>query len=87
MLAPRLPDRGDGGRGRRAEDVLYVYCSKQCQVAAWKGGHKQECAGLKFDKIMEVFNSSNGMRDAAKMEEEGLAVAGALRSVWPVKAG
>ena len=76
-----------GGLKTCSKCRLASYCSKQCQVAAWKGGHKQECAGLKFDKIMEVFNSSNGMRDAAKMEEEGLAVAGALRGVWPVKAG
>ena len=23
-----------------------LYCSKACQRAAWKGGHKQECAGI-----------------------------------------
>ena len=24
-----------------------VYCSKACQVAGWKGGHKQECERLR----------------------------------------
>ena len=26
-----------------------VYCSKACQVAGWKGGHKQECERLRSE--------------------------------------
>ena len=24
-----------------------IYCSKECQVRGWKGGHKQECERLR----------------------------------------
>jgi hypothetical protein len=26
------------------------YCSKTCQTAAWKAGHKRECAGKQQSK-------------------------------------
>ena len=29
---------------------MVAYCSRDCQVAHWKGGHKQECKGLAEDR-------------------------------------
>ena len=59
-----------------------VYCSRTCQKAAWKGGHKQECEELQQERRLQVcmkileLHSSDKHRDVVKMAEEGLAVAG-----------
>ena len=69
-----------------------VYCSRACQKAAWKGGHKQECKELQQERQLQVcrkiqeLQSSNKLhkhRDVVKMAEEGLAAAGELRSAMP----
>ena len=33
-----------GATARCAKCKVIVYCSRECQVAAWKGGHKKLCA-------------------------------------------
>ena len=75
-----------------------VYCSRACQKAAWKGGHKQECEALQQKQECEVLqqerqmqvtfkiaelNASNKPSDVVKMAEEGLLVAEELRSARP----
>ena len=66
-----------------------VYCSRACQKAAWKGGHKQECEELQQERQLQVcmkieeLQSSRKDRDVVKMAEEGLALAGELRSARP----
>ena len=42
-----------------------VYCSKACQVAGWKGGHKQEC-----ERLLGHFHSGQGEHDKAIEEHE-----------------
>ena len=32
-----------------------VYCSRACQKAAWKGGHKLECEELQQERQMQVY--------------------------------
>ena len=32
---------------------LVVYCSKECQLAAWSGGHKVQCQPMKRADILE----------------------------------
>ena len=31
------------------------YCSKGCQVASWKGGHKHECKALQEESRQRVY--------------------------------
>ena len=75
-----------------------TYCSKQCQVSAWKDGHKQECKALQEERQQRVsaafaphgtatvlmkLSDEGNHRGVVKMAEEGLAVAGAQRSARP----
>ena len=41
-----------------------VYCSKACQVAGWKGGHKQEC-----ERLREGAEAGRGGRGGAALQE------------------
>ena len=75
-----------------------AYCSKACQVAAWKGGHKQECKALQEERQQRVsaafaphgtatvlmkLSDEGNHRGVVKMAEEGLAVAGEVRRARP----
>ena len=46
-----------------------VYCSKACQVAGWKGGHKQEC-----ERLREGAEAGGGGSGGAVAQEALLAV-------------
>jgi len=41
-----------------------VYCSKACQVAGWKGGHKQEC-----ERLREGAEAGRGGSGGAALQE------------------
>ena len=41
-----------------------LYCSKACQVAGWKGGHKQEC-----ERLREGAEAGRGGRGGAALQE------------------
>ena len=45
-----------------------VYCSKACQVAGWKGGHKQEC-----ERLREGAEAGGGGSGGAAAQEALLA--------------
>ena len=75
-----------------------LYCSRACQKAAWKGGHKQECEELAqgseslslrqeallaaFRKMTAAFHAKN-FRQVVDMAEEGLAAAAELTRSEP----
>ena len=40
-----------------------LYCSKACQVAGWKGGHKQEC-----ERLREGAEAGGGGRGGAAVQ-------------------
>ena len=41
--ATRVSDAPEAGLKKCKRCLLVMYCSKACQVAAWKSGHKHEC--------------------------------------------
>ena len=49
-----------------------IYCSKECQKAGWKGGHKQEC-----ERLREGGEAGGGI-GAAVLQEALLAWGRAL---------
>ena len=51
-----------------------VYCSKACQVAGWKGGHKQEC-----ERLREGAEAGRGTGGAAAQEALRAALLGTTR--------
>ena len=78
-----------------------AYCSRTCQKAAWKDGHKQECEALQeerekalqeerrqrlYREFAALYTDSK-FRDMVDMSEEVLAVAGEVQSAQPEVAG
>ena len=51
-----------------------LYCSKACQVAGWKGGHKQEC-----ERLREGAEAGGGRGGAAVQEALRAALLGTTR--------
>ena len=47
-----------------------VYCSKACQVAGWKGGHKQEC-----ERLREGAEAGRGTGSGGAAAQEALRAA------------
>ena len=47
-----------------------VYCSKACQVAGWKGGHKQEC-----ERLREGAEAGRGTGSGGAAAQEALLAA------------
>jgi len=45
---------------------LVSYCSKECQLAAWKAGHKRQCRKYKGDKDNHSAATQAAMLDAAR---------------------
>ena len=66
-----------------------TYCSKQCQLTAWKDGHKQECKQRQEDRQNRVRQKMVNLyaavqfTDVLAMEKEGLVVAEELQSARP----
>ena len=66
-----------------------AYCSRNCQKAAWKRGHKKECEALQargaeerrqrvYKKLADRYNGQN-YKEIVPMAKEGLEVAGELQ--------
>ena len=51
-----------------------IYCSKECQKAGWKGGHKQEC-----ERLREGGEGGGGSGGAALQEALRAALLGTTR--------
>ena len=45
---------------------LVVYCSKECQRAAWSGGHREQCQPMKRADILEKAGYESLMHAAAR---------------------
>ena len=66
-----------------------TYCSNQCQLTAWKDGHKHECKQRQEDRQNRVRQKMVNLyaavqfTDVVSMEKEGLAVAEELQSARP----
>lgn len=59
-----------------------LYCSRDCQVAHWKSGHKKECPQLQAKKMEKGAEKATSRCQEVIMSEENLAqVAATTRMV------